>query len=83
MASNISWVQCLGRGRKHRMGFRRYQYLGVSKRQKISKESSGIGKSQENLVSMILIEVNFKKERKMNKITWLSKVQQDDYRFCL
>lgn len=83
LASNISWVQCLGRGRKHRMGFRRYQYLGVSKRQKISKESSRIGKSQENLVSMILIEVNFKKERKMNKITWLSKVQQDDYRFCL
>ena len=46
------------------MGFRRYQYLGVSKRQEISKESSGIGKSQENLLSVILIEVNFKKERK-------------------
>ena len=52
------------------MGSRKHQYLEVSKRQETSKESSGMGKNQENLVSMILMEVHFKKERKneQNKV---------------
>ena len=46
------------------MGSRKHQYLEVSKRQETSKESSGNGKNQESFVSMILMEVHFKKERK-------------------
>lgn len=67
MANNSSWVRCL---EENRMGSRKHQYLEISKRQETSKESSGMGKNQENLVSMILMEVHFKKERKneQNKV---------------
>ena len=61
MTNNIGWVRCLG---ENRMGSRKHQYLEVNKRQETSKESSGMGKNQENLLYMILMEVHFKKERK-------------------